>query len=123
MGKEMRKKRYYSQEFKLQAVKRVLEDGRGLREAAREFKIYHSMLQRWMRQYIETGEDGLRPTRATTFHEGDRPNPPRKRPKKPNAKGYIESELPESVRNELRHLRMENAYLKKVSALVRSRER
>lgn len=123
MGKETHKKRLYSQVFKLQAVKRVLEDGRGVRETAREFKVNHSMVQRWMRQYIEAGEAGLRSTRAISMQEGEGSAPPKKRPQKPNDKGYIESELPEVVRNELRHLRMENAYLKKVSALVRSRER
>ena len=123
MGKETRKKRYYSQAFKLQAVKRVFKDGRGFRETAREFKVNHSMVQRWVRQYIESGEAGLKPARAKSLHEGEGSAPPRKRLKKPNAKGYIELELPEVIRNELRHLRMENAYLKKVSALVRSRER
>jgi len=60
---------------------------------------------------------------AIRHQEGDEPIPPKPRPKKPNAKGYIESELPETVRDELRYLRMENAYLKKLNALVQKRER
>ena len=123
MGTEKRMRRIYSKEFKLQAVRRVLEEGRGLRETAREFCVTHGMAQQWIKHYLEKGEDGVRATRARSLHDGDCPAPPRKRPKKPNAKGYIESDLPEAVRNELRHLRMENAYLKKASALVRSRER
>lgn len=123
MGKEKRMRRIYSKDFKLQAVRRVLEDGRGLRETAREFLVTHGMVQQWIKHYLEKGEDGVRATRARSLYEGESPAPARKRPKKPNVKGYIESDLPEAVRNELRHLRMENAWLKKVSALVWERER
>lgn len=120
-----RKKKIYSKEFKLQVVLRVLEEGHGIRETAREFQIAHCMVQRWIHIYLEHGEAALKDARATRRYEGE-DMPPlgrRKRKPKPNAKGYIESELPEAVRNELRHLRMENAYLKKVSALVQKRER
>ncbi len=123
MGKVKRMRRVYSKEFKLQAVRRVLEDGRGLRETAREYLVTHGMVQQWIKHYLEKGEDGVRATPARSLCDGESPAPARKRLKKPNAKGYIESELPEAARNELRHLRMENAYLKKVSALVRNRER
>lgn len=123
MGNENRLRKVYSKEFKLQAIRRVLEDGRGLRETARAFHVTHGMVQKWIKHYLEKGEDGVRATRARSLYEGEFPAPPRRRPKQPNAKGYIESELPEAVQNELRHLRMENAYLKKISALVRNRGR
>ena len=109
---ETKKKKIYSKEFKMQVVQRVLEDGQGIRETAREFNNAHCMVQKWMRLYLEKGESGLKSARAKRYYEGEKPHPPRKPKPKPNAKGYIESELPEAVRNELRHLRMENAYLK-----------
>lgn len=112
MKKKKRSLKKYSKEFKLSVIKEVLEDVKGLRETARVYQIRHSMLGKWIAAYIEHGEDGVRPSKATKLCEGDSPTPAKKRPKKPNAKGYIESELPVPVQNELRYLRMENAYLK-----------
>ncbi len=123
MGKAKKKLKNYSMEFKLSAILEVIEDGKGLRETARKYQIRHSMLSKWMHGYIEKGEAGVRASRATKLHEGEAPQPPKPRKKKPNAKGYIESELPVVVQNELRYLRMENAFLKKLKALIRNRER
>jgi transposase len=122
MSESKRKLKQYSQCLKLQAVQRVLEDGKGVRESGREFKVAHCMVQRWIRLYLDKGIDGLRPTKAIAHLEGESPPPPKKCAKKSNVKGYIESELPDPVQRELRYLRMENAYLKKLSALVRNRE-
>lgn len=122
MEKKKRSLKNYSKEFKLRAIKEVLEDGKGLRETSRAYQIRHSMLSRWIADYIDHGEEGVRPSKATKLCEGDMPAPAKKRPKKPNVKGYIESELPVPVQNELRYLRMENAYLKKLKALVQNRE-
>jgi len=122
MEKKKRSLKNYSKEFKLKAIRKVLEDGKGLRETARAYQVRHGMLGKWIAAYIEHGEDGVRPSKATKLCEGDSPAPAEKRPKKPNAKGYIESELPVPVQNELRYLRVENAYLKKLKALVQNRE-
>ena len=119
---QKRKLKNYSKEFKLQAIQEVLEEGKGLRETARAYQIRHSMLSNWIKAYMDQGEDGVRPSRATKLCVGDLPKSTKKAIKKPNAKGYIESELPIAVQNELRYLRMENAYLKKVKALVRNRK-
>ena len=112
MGKAKKKLKNYSKELKLSAILEVIEDGKGLRETARKYQIRHGMLSKWMHGYIEKGEAGVRASTATKLHEGEAPQPPKPRKKKPNAKGYIESELPVVVQNELRYLRMENAYLK-----------
>ncbi len=122
MEEKKRSLKNYSKEFKLRAIREVLEDGKGLRETARAYQIRHGMLGKWIAAYMEYGEEGVRPSKATKLCDGDLPAPEKRPPKKPNAKGYIESELPVSVQNELRYLRMENAYLKKLKALVQNRE-
>ena len=122
MEKEKRTLKNYSKEFKLSAIKEVIEEGKGLRETARAYQVRHGMLSKWIQGYMDHGENGVRPSRATKLCTGESPKPPKRATKKPNAKGYIETELPDVVRNELRYLRMENAYLKKLKALVRNRE-
>ena len=87
MGSEKRTLKTYSKAYKLQAVRRVLEDGRGVRETAREFQVNHGMVQKWIKRYLEKGEDGLQDTRALKLCEGDLPAPLKKSTKKPNAKG------------------------------------
>ena len=123
MGLKGRKLKSYTADFKRSAVLEVIEDHRGVRETARKYAVNHCIFQRWIKVYFDKGSDGLTDSLAIRHQEGDEPIPPKPRPKKPNAKGYIESELPETVRDELRYLRMENAYLKKLNALVQKRER
>ena len=119
---EKRIQKNYSKEFNLAAIKQVLLEGKGLRETARNHQVSHSMLGKWIREYMDAGEDGVRPSRAIKLCTGEAPSPSKKASKKVNVKGYIESELPVVVQNELCYLRMENAYLKKLKVLVRNRE-
>ena len=121
MKKERRTLKNDSKEFKLTAIKQVLVEGKGLRETARDYQVRHGMLSKWIQGYMDQGEDGVRPSKAVKLYTGETPSPSKKAAKKVNAKGYIESELPVEVQNELRYLRMENAYLKKLKALVRNR--
>jgi transposase len=118
-----RQRKSYTASFKRCVVLEVIEDKQGVRETARKNSINHCMVQRWIKIFLDKGDSGLTDSRALRRLEGDEPAPAKPRSRKPNSKGYIESELPESARNELRYLRMENAYLKKVSALARERER
>ena len=49
MGK---KRREYSREFKLEAVKMVVEQGRTATEAAEGLGIDRSLLQRWKQEFV-----------------------------------------------------------------------
>ena len=53
MGKPRKK---YTKEFKLEAVKRVVEQGRTAREVARSLGVNESLLHHWKRQFREAGE-------------------------------------------------------------------
>ncbi|ASN05388.1 hypothetical protein CFK40_10375 [Virgibacillus necropolis] len=43
----------YDKEFKLYAVKMVVEDGRKVAEVARELDIVHQTLHKWVNKYKE----------------------------------------------------------------------
>ena len=98
-----RKLKSYSADFKRSSALEAIQDQQGIRETARKYSVNHCMVQRWIKIYLEKGAEGLFDSRALRYSEGDKPAPPKPRPKKPNAKGYIESELPEAARNELRY--------------------
>lgn len=53
MGKPRTK---YSKEFKLEAVRLVVEQGGSPREVARDLGINESLLHQWKRQLLEKGE-------------------------------------------------------------------
>ena len=53
MGK-LRKK--YTKEFKLEAVRLVVEQGRSAREVSRSLGVNESLLHHWKRQLLEDGE-------------------------------------------------------------------
>ena len=50
MGKKRRK---YTHEFKLDAVRLVVEQGRGVTEAAQSLGIDRSLLQCWKKKFID----------------------------------------------------------------------
>ena len=52
MGK---KRRQYTHEFKLDAVRLVVEQGRGVTEAARGLGIDRGLLQTWKKKFIKEG--------------------------------------------------------------------
>ena len=53
MGKSRRK---HSREFKLEAVKQVVERGRSVSEVADSLGINRNMLTRWKREFEDDGE-------------------------------------------------------------------
>lgn len=90
MGK---KRRSFSKEFKLEAVKLVKEGGLSVNAAARDLGIYATSLRRWVKQFeIDHGEG---PAGAMTSREKE--------------------EL-RRLRRENRQLRMEREILKKATA-------
>jgi transposase len=52
-------KKVYTKEFKLGAIKLLLETGRTQSSVARELGISESMILRWVKQYRGDGEDAF----------------------------------------------------------------
>jgi transposase len=107
-------KQKYSQAFKLHAIEYRRENGLSYPQAAANLGIPHSgTLYTWEKRYEEQGLDGLQDTR-----KGRQRKMPKKevKPDKPRTR---EREL----EAEVAELRMENAYLKKLNALVQEREK
>ena len=89
-----RKRKHYSKQFKVAAVKLITEQGYRASEAARNLGIHHSSLRRWKNE-LET-------------------NSPRAFP----GKGHMGPEKEElyQLRKEVKQLRMEREILKKAAA-------
>lgn len=100
----------YTPEFKIKVVETMQEEGLSYREAARQFDISdHHPVARWERIYLEEGADGLRIERRGRKSTG---RPPK-----------LKKEVEEDLIAEVQRLRAENAYLKKLNALVAERVR
>ncbi len=88
------KRKHYSKQFKIDAVKLVTEQGYKVAEAARNLGIHHSSLRNWKKQ-LET--------------DGNQSFP---------GKGHMTSDKEElyRLRKEVKKLRMEREILKKAAA-------
>ncbi|MPM64093.1 hypothetical protein SDC9_110979 [bioreactor metagenome] len=115
--------RHYSAEFKLGVILDMRDHGLGYEETARKYwpdltrveaHNHIKSIHLWERVYLEAGEAGLMEERR-----GRANGPGKGRPRKIS--------LPENVEEDLiaenQRLRMEIAYLKKLSALVLAAER
>ena len=102
--------KHYTPEFKKQVVEAVLQDGLSYQEAAKIYKVQgHSRIQSWERIYLEEGPEALAIERRGRGSAG--------RPKK------LPDKVEEDLLAEVQRLRAENAYLKKLQALVLEEER
>ena len=100
----------YTGEFKQKVIETMYREKLSIRETAREFEISnHSVVLGWERIYLEEGPEGLYIERRGRKSTGR----PRKMPK----------EVEEDLLSEVQRLRAENAYLKKLNALVAERVR
>jgi transposase len=92
MGK---KRNQYTKEYKVEAVRLIIEEGRAISEVARELGTAQSLLHRWKKKY----EEG----RIDPFH----------------SKGRLSLECEElrQLRRENKRLRMERYILKKAVAI------
>ncbi|VEB06711.1 transposase [Klebsiella pneumoniae] len=115
----LQKNNHYSDEFKLVVVRAVISDRLTMREAAARFNLSAEILvRRWLDVYNDAGAEGLlnmqcgRPGQMTK---------PKNIP--PLTDKELEKLSPEELRAELRYLRAENAYLKKLKALVQSEKK
>ena len=100
----------YTPEFKIKVVETMQSEKLSYREAARQFEIPdHKMVARWERIYLEESAEGLRIERRGRKSTGRTPK--------------LEKKVEEDLIAEVQRLRAENAYLKKLNALVAERVR
>jgi transposase-like protein len=96
----------YSFEFKLGVVRKVVDEGATAEQVADEHGLSSDKLvQTWVRTYRRLGEDGLKP------------KPKGRQPKDGDAQPNELTDLQRLEQENLR-LRAENAYLKKLRALM-----
>ena len=88
------KRKHYSKQFKIDAVKLVTEQGYKVSEAARSLGIHHSSLRNWKKQLKTDGNQSF------------------------PGKGHMTSDKEElyRLRKEVKKLRMEREILKKAAA-------
>lgn len=116
MQNQTRKNRVYSPEFKIGLVEDLRNNNLGLFEAIRKYfdesikpQNIVKTIKNWERIYLEEGAEGLmKERRGRTRIE----SPKRGRPPK------LDKQVEEDLIAENQRLRMENEYLKKLSALV-----
>ena len=123
MAKKGQKQKKYTLEFKKRVILDMQEHHLGYRETARKYwglnsrkdeSSYTTTIKRWERVYLEEGLEGLmknkrgRPCSAGGTRKG---RPPK-----------FDKKAEEDLIAENQRLRMENEYLKKLSALVLAEE-
>ena len=115
------KKDHHSPEFRLTVVLTALSEELSMREAAARFNISNeTVVRRWVNVYRDSGQEGLlsiKPGRSNTMTKPKKAASPKTTPQ---TDPELEKLSPEELRAELRYLRAENAYLKKLKALVQS---
>ena len=109
MGKT-RKYKKYTPEFKQMVVETMHKEGLSCSEAERRFEVRKNGVRAWEQVYLKEGPEGLYIERRGHGSKGRRP-----KEEKPNGQ--------EDLLAEVERLRAENAYLKKLNALVAERVR
>ena len=113
-------KTFYSLEFKLDVVHAIVDDGLSLREAQQRFCLRQkSMVHRWLRLYESGGIDALQPKPKGRAKQ--MPKPKAKNPQTNTTKADRDKTHAELLK-ELEYLRAENAFLKKLDALIQEQE-
>jgi len=105
------KNRIYTPEIKKQVID-FLEIN-GATETEKHFNISNSVFYKWQRIYLEYGMEGLSEERRGRNKDG------KPKGRKPNLDKKVEEDLIAKVQR----LQMENAYLKKLAALIQEEER
>ena len=100
----------YTPEFKIKVVETMRTEHLSYHEAPHQYDVSdHHLVAKWERIYLEEGAEGLRIERRGRKSTG--------RPAK------LEKKVEEDLIAEVQRLRAENAYLKKLNALVAERVR
>lgn len=105
-----------SPEFKLVVARAVIRDHLTAREAAARFNISaERLVHQWVTVYKEAGPEGL-----LKMQRGRKRKMTQPEGTLPLTDEELDKLSPEELRAELRYLRAENAYLKKLKALAQS---
>lgn len=100
----------YTPEFKIKVVETMRDEKLSYKEAARQFDVsFDTVVAKWERIYLEEGKEGFYIERRGRKSTG--------RPAK------IKKKVEEDLIAEVQRHRAENAYLKKLNALVSERVR
>jgi transposase len=109
---------HYSAEFKLSVLTHIWDNALSYSRAAAHFNIRNpGILAQWVRLYREGGLDALQPRLRGR---------PRSMPAPVTKPSQDQEQTPlsqEALLKELNHLRLENAYLKKLQALVQAKQK
>ena len=92
----------YNKQFKVLAVKLILEDGKKISKSAKELGISASMLARWVYEYETYGEEKAFPGNGNAIVNKD-------------------FEL-KKLNKKINHLKMENQILKKFQAFLKEQK-
>lgn len=106
--------RTHSPDFKVTVVEDLIQNHLSYGEVSRKYDVTRSLIRRWERIYLEEGPEGLSIERRGRTKQTETGNL-LGRPMSLGAKGE------EDLIAELQRLRMENAYLKKLNALVQAK--
>lgn len=102
--------RRYTPEFKIKVVETMHKEKLSYCEAARQFDVSSdTVVAKWERIYLEEGKEGLNIERRGRKSTGRSPK--------------LKKKVEEDLISEVQRLRAENAYLKKLNALVAERVR
>lgn len=103
----------YEDSFKIKVIQHLIETGDSLLQTAAKFNIpSRETIRRWKKQSMSTAGEVLYQV------EKERQSMPKKQPPSSDLNGKTTDEL----KAEIEYLRMENAYLKKLKALVQEKD-
>ena len=108
----VRERREYTSDFKRSVLQHMWDNALSLRQTAAHFNIPNSTtIDHWIRWYKRQAEDAAASTTLPPLMITQPPKPD-------STQAKDEERSREELLTELQHLRMENAYLKKLKALV-----
>jgi transposase len=108
----------YSTQFKMDVLNYMSETGTSSYEAAAIFNISSpGMIRNWQARWLQGGNDALQPKKKGRPVMNDASNK-----KNENKEDFPEGSV-EALQAKIQRLEMENAYLKKLNALVQSTEK
>ena len=109
------KNRYYSREFKLQTINRVLVNYESVRQVAIDIGLASDgILHNWLSKFKENGYNVVEKKKGRKSKSMTKP--------KKSDKILLEKDKIKQLEDEIIYLKAENEYLKKLRALVQERE-
>lgn len=109
------KNRFYSKDFKLQTINRVLYNNETIKQVAIDIGLSSSgILCNWLSKFMENGYNVVENKKGRKHKSMTKP--------KKNNKVLTEKEKIKQLEEEVLYLKAENEYLKKLRALVQERE-